>query len=106
MHEKRRGYGQCYLSGLSKVRTDIIVTLDGDKTYPITEIEKLLLYMENKHCDFVSGCRYPLVNKKAQSVINKVANSSISWLITVLFKINLKDSHRACWLLKRASWIK
>jgi glycosyltransferase involved in cell wall biosynthesis len=101
VHEKRKGYGQCYLTGLSKVRTDIVVTLDGDNTYPMAEIEKLLLYMENERCDFVSGCRYPLADKKAQPVIIQFANRSISWIIRALFKINLKDSQSGMMAFKR-----
>ena len=102
VYEKKRGYGQACLTGLSKINGDIIVIMDGDDTYPITEVKKVLLHMENEHCDFVTGSRYPLVNKKVQPIINKVANRSISWFIRVLFKINLIDSQSGMMAFKKS----
>src|SRR5437867_13251114 len=32
--EKRKGYGRAYKTGFREARGDIIVTLDGDGTYP------------------------------------------------------------------------
>jgi glycosyltransferase involved in cell wall biosynthesis len=32
--EKRRGYGRAYKTGMSQLTGDIIVTGDGDATYP------------------------------------------------------------------------
>ena len=101
IYERRRGYGWACLAGLSKANGDIIVILDGDDSYPITGIDKLLLYMENAGCDFVTGNRYPLVDKEAQPLINQFANQFMSLLAKVLFKINLKDSQSGMIVLKR-----
>lgn len=90
--EKKKGYGYAYQAGLAKAGGDIVVLLDGDNSYPLSEVEKLLLYLEKEHCDFVVGCRYPLINKNAQVFINKIANYFISWLIRTLFRVNIRDS--------------
>jgi glycosyltransferase involved in cell wall biosynthesis len=102
VHETRKGYGYAYLAGLLKVTGDIIALLDGDDSYPIAEIERLLLHMENEHCDFVSGRRYPLVNKKVQPRINKFANHIVSWLIRLFFRIPVKDSQSGMMVFKRS----
>lgn len=99
--EPKRGYGQAYLAGLPKVTGDIIVTLDGDGTYPMSEIEKLLSLIENEHCDFVTGRRYPLTDKNIQPFINRCANWFISMLIRILFHIKLMDSQSGMMAFKR-----
>lgn len=101
VHEKKIGYGQAYIAGLPKASGDIIVTLDGDNSYPLFELEKMLLHMEKRHYDFVNGCRYPLIHKNVQPFINKITNYFMSWLIRVLFKINLKDSQSGMMVLKK-----
>lgn len=102
VHEKRRGYGYAYQAGLPKTSGDIIVTLDGDASYPLFELEKMLSHMERGCYDFVSGCRYPLVHKNVQPVINEIANYLISWLTRVLFKINLIDSQSGMMVFKKS----
>ena len=99
--ESKKGYGHAYLAGLPQATKDIIVLLDGDGTYPMTEIEKLLLLIEKDHCDFVNGNRYPLCDKNAQPLVNQYANAAISKLIRMLFKIQLKDSQSGMMAFKR-----
>jgi len=102
IYEKKRGYGYAYQAGLPAAGGDIIVTLDGDCSYPVSEIEKMLLYMKTKSLDFVVGCRYPLVNKDVQPAINTAANYTISWLIRILFRINLVDSQSGMMVFKKS----
>lgn len=101
VYEKKRGYGQAYKSGLPRASGDIIITLDGDNSYPLFELEKMLSYMERGNYDFVVGCRYPLVHSNAQPLINKIANCLMSWLINILFRINLRDSQSGMMVFKR-----
>ena len=42
IHEKIRGYGRAYKTGLFQAQGDIIVTLDGDHSYPVDAISYLL----------------------------------------------------------------
>jgi hypothetical protein len=48
--------------------------------------------MFSQQKDFVIGCRYPLVYKGSQPVINIIANYFITLFISFLFHIDLKDS--------------
>ena len=99
--ETKRGYGQAYLAGLPKASGDIIITLDGDNSYRMDEIEKMLVFMEKNNYDFVTGCRFPLANRNIQPLINTLANHYISSLIRFLFRVKLSDSQSGMMLFKR-----
>lgn len=101
IHEKRQGYGWAYQAGLPKAAGDIIVIMDGDNGYPVSEIEKLLSFMEKGKFDFVYGCRYPLTNKSAQCLLNRIANYFMSWLIRILFGINVTDSQSGMMVFRK-----
>jgi glycosyltransferase involved in cell wall biosynthesis len=92
IREARRGYGQSYLSGFSEVKSDIIITMDGDNTYLISSIDKMLETMDRENYDFMFGCRYPLIDTNSQTFTYRAANMFISFIIRALFRINLIDS--------------
>jgi len=54
-HSKNRGYGAALKSGIGKAQGEYIIIIDGDGTYPVNEIPKLLKYVNNY--DMVSGMR-------------------------------------------------
>jgi len=54
-HPKNRGYGAALKSGIKKAQGEYILIIDGDGTYPVNEIPKLLKYVNNY--DMVSGMR-------------------------------------------------
>lgn len=101
IHEPTRGYGKAMLAGLAQAKSDIIVTIDGDDSYPVSQIEPLLSRMEHMKYDFIVGCRYPLTNNNAQPLLNLCSNYFVSALIRMLFKINLKDSQSGMMAFKR-----
>jgi len=101
IYESRKGYGQAYLAGLPKATKDIIALMDGDDTYSMADLEKLLSLMEKGNYDFVTGNRYPLADKKAQPISNQYANQLISMAIRILFNIKLKDSQSGMMVFKR-----
>ncbi|HUV12498.1 MAG TPA: glycosyltransferase family 2 protein, partial [Acidobacteriota bacterium] len=42
IHENVRGYGRAYKTGLLHARGDIIITLDGDHSYPVDALSYLI----------------------------------------------------------------
>lgn len=54
------GYGFAHMTGIAKATGDIIVGADGDGTYPLEELPKVIDRMLNEKLDFVSCNRYPL----------------------------------------------
>lgn len=99
--EKTRGYGRAILRGLSYASGDILVTIDGDGSYPVKILKEICTYMEKDGFDFISGCRFPLVDFKAMPFINIFSNYFVSWLVRFLFKINLRDSQSGMMLFKK-----
>jgi len=54
-HSKNRGYGAALKSGIGEAQGEYILIIDGDGTYPVNEIPKLLKYINDY--DMVSGMR-------------------------------------------------
>lgn len=100
--EEKKGYGKALLKGLRYVTGDIVVIIDGDGSYPAKVIESLCICMERDNFDFISGCRFPLVNLKAMPVINIFSNYCISWLVRFLFQINIRDSMSGMMIFRKS----
>lgn len=99
--EKTPGYGAAYKCGLAAATCDVIITMDGDGTYPPEEIAKLVDTMVDKRWDFLSASRFPLVDQKAMGMTNRIGN----WVLTVtamlLFFTPIRDSQSGMWVFKR-----
>lgn len=101
LKEKTRGYGAAYKCGFSNVSKDIIVTMDGDDTYPIHEVEQNIeLLLENNY-DFITCSRFPLINKSAMNFSNILGNKILTIVTKVLFGTSIKDSQSGMWVFKK-----
>jgi glycosyltransferase involved in cell wall biosynthesis len=98
--EKRRGYGAAYKAGLPAATGDVIVTLDGDGTYPSEQIPELVDYLEDKSLDFVSAARFPLQNPKAMNFSNKIGNLILTITMLILYGFPIKDSQSGMWVFR------
>jgi len=98
--EKRKGYGAAYKAGLPAVKGEITVTMDGDGTYPMEQIEECIDYLLDKGLDFVSASRFPLRNPKAMNFSNKVGNNLLTIASLLLFMRGIKDSQSGMWIYR------
>src|SRR3990172_8066136 len=57
--ELHRGYGRAYKKGFSIATGDIIVTLDGDHSYPVDALSYLLEAFFHCRVGFLSASRFP-----------------------------------------------
>src|SRR3989338_4269084 len=57
IEEKKRGYGAAYKRGLKNASNEIIVTMDGDNTYPLSEVKRLVKILVERNLDFISASR-------------------------------------------------
>ena len=100
--EKTPGYGAAYKAGLAAATGDVIITMDGDGTYPPEEIDRLVGEMVSRRLDFLSASRFPLVDKRAMNVTNVIGN----WVLTVtamlLYFVPIRDSQSGMWVFKRS----
>src|SRR5205807_3502366 len=60
IREDVRGYGRSYKRGFSFATGDIIVTLDGDHSYPPDAIPYLLEAFLHLEVDFLNAARFPV----------------------------------------------
>ena len=101
--EERQGYGHAYFKGLAEATGDIIVTMDGDGTYPPEEIPRLVELLLSEQLDFISACRFPLANPKNMDPVSKFGNWVLTWTTRILFGYGLRDSQSGMWVFFRSA---
>ncbi|MDP8011768.1 MAG: glycosyltransferase family 2 protein [Thermoplasmata archaeon] len=98
--EKRKGYGRAYKTGFKNVKGEIVVTLDGDNTYPPEVIDEYVDYLIKNDLDFISCERLTLLPKNSMSTAHKIGNFVLNIAFLSLFFIKLKDSQSGMWIFK------
>src|SRR5207302_5224288 len=83
--ELHRGYGKAYKSGFSRATGDIIVTLDGDHSYPVDALSYLLEAFMHCRVGFLSASRFSMLNDAAMTSKHKFGNRVLSLAMSVLF---------------------
>ena len=103
LHEKIRGYGRAYKTGLLEARGDVIVTLDGDHSYPVDAISYLLEVFLRSGVRFLSASRFPLRNPNAMSLKHRFGNKFLSFVMSCLYFRWIQDSQSGMWVFERDS---
>lgn len=98
--EKRKGYGFAYKAGLRAAGGDIIVTMDGDGTYPRTFIPVILDVMFEEGFDFIS-CDRTGHKDKPSNWLRLFGNDLLNLAISALFFFRIRDSQSGMWVFKR-----
>ena len=101
--EKVPGYGAAYKAGLRAASKDVIVTLDGDGTYPPEEIPRLVGELADHGWDFLSASRFPLADPRAMPFSNRVGNRVLTAATAILFLKPIRDSQSGMWVFKRGA---
>jgi len=103
--EQRKGYGRAYKTGFKHVNGDIVVTLDGDNTYPPEVIDNYVNYLISNGLDFISCERISLLPNDSMNMAHKIGNYVLNLAFLALFFKKLKDSQSGMWIF-RSSIIK
>ena len=98
IHETVRGYGRAYKTGLLHARGDIIVTLDGDHSYPVDSLSYLIESLLRSQVGFVSASRFPIQNPDAMALKNLLGNKCLSLIVSLLFFRRVRDSQSGMWI--------
>src|SRR5262245_61223844 len=101
--ERVPGYGAAYKAGLKAATGDVIVTLDGDGTYPPEEIPRLVDTLVDRGWDFLSASRFPLQDPRAMNFTNRIGNWVLTVAAAVLFGHAIRDSQSGMWVFRRAA---
>ncbi len=99
--EKRKGYGRAYKTGFSEAKGDIIVTLDGDLTYPQEMIPELVAYLHDNELDFLTCDRLSQMDTNAMSTSHRLGNWILKTGTNILFGLHLKDSQTGMWVFRK-----
>jgi hypothetical protein len=99
--EVNRGYGRAYKSGFSQATGDIIVTLDGDHSYPVDALSYLLEAFMHCRVGFLSASRLPTLTDTAMSSKHKIGNRILSFAMSLLFFRWVNDSQSGMWVFRR-----
>lgn len=102
--EFRKNFGQtaAMSAGIQHATGDVIVTLDGDHSYPVDAISYLLAAFEHLDCDFLNASRFPVRDRRAMSFKHKCGNWILSLTTSVLFFRWVRDSQSGMWVFRRS----
>ena len=101
IREDVRGYGRSYKKGFSMATGDIIVTLDGDHSYPPDAISYLIEAFLHLEADFLNASRFPVRDRRAMSLKHKFGNLILSLAMSLLFFRWVRDSQSGMWVFRR-----
>src|SRR5215469_7024423 len=74
IREDVRGYGRAYKRGFREATSDVIITLDGDHSYPVDALSYLIEAFLHLGVDFLNASRFPTRDPEAMSFRSKVGN--------------------------------
>lgn len=102
IREDVRGYGRAYKTGFASASGDIVITLDGDHSYPPDAISYLLEAFLHLEADFLNTSRFPVRDPKAMSFLNKIGNLILSLAMSILYFHWVRDSQSGMWVFRRS----
>jgi glycosyltransferase involved in cell wall biosynthesis len=101
VEEKIKGYGRAYKTGFKNATGDIIITMDGDGTYPPESIALLLYILFEEDVDFVSARRWRSKSLQRKSPIRIFGNIILSFTMAALYLCYVVDSQSGMWVFKK-----
>jgi len=102
IREDVRGYGRAYKRGFAAATGDLIVTLDGDHSYPVDALSYLLEAFRHFGVDFLNASRFPVRDRQAMSLKHHFGNLMLSLAMTILYFRWVRDSQSGMWVFRRS----
>jgi dolichol-phosphate hexosyltransferase len=102
VREEVRGYGRAYKRGFAAATGDLIVTLDGDHSYPADAISYLIEAFLHLEVDFLNASRFPVRDRHAMSFKHKFGNLVLSIAMSLLYFRWVRDSQSGMWVFRRS----
>jgi dolichol-phosphate hexosyltransferase len=89
--ERRRGYGRAYKTGFAAARGDVIATSDGDATYPVETVPRLVKKLLDERLDFLTGNRLAYLDRDAMTTEHRVGNFVLNAFVDLAYHRYLRD---------------
>jgi glycosyltransferase involved in cell wall biosynthesis len=102
IREDVRGYGRSYKRGFADATGDLIVTLDGDHSYPVDALSYLIEAFLHLNVDFLNASRFPVRDSRGMSFRNRIGNLILSLAMSILFLHWVRDSQSGMWVFRRS----
>ena len=102
IREEVRGYGRSYKRGFANAQGDLIITLDGDHSYPPDAISYLLEAFLHLEVDFLNASRFPVRDSHAMSMKHHLGNLILSLAMSILYFRWVRDSQSGMWVIRRS----
>jgi glycosyltransferase involved in cell wall biosynthesis len=102
IREPVRGYGRSYKRGFANAIGDLIITLDGDHSYPPDAISYLLEAFLHLDVDFLNASRFPVRDSRSMSFKHKFGNWVLSLAMSLLYFRWVRDSQSGMWVFRRS----
>jgi dolichol-phosphate hexosyltransferase len=102
IREDVRGYGRAYKRGFRDATGAIIITLDGDHSYPADALAYLLEAFLHLEVDFLNASRFPVRDRHAMSLKHKFGNLVLSFAMSLLYFRWVRDSQSGMWVFRRS----
>ena len=101
--EKRKGYGRAYKTGLPLATGDVIVTGDGDATYPFERIHLYIQQLIDEDLDFITTDRFAGLRRGSMSIKHFFGNLILNLTLRVLFFVKIRDSQSGMWVFRKSA---
>ena len=100
------GYGFAHMTGIKNATGDIIVGADGDATYPIEDLAKIIDHFLDEKLDFVSCNRYPLQDGTKIPFMLRMGVSILNAEVRLLYRLKVNDILSGMWVLRKDAYDK
>ena len=96
------GYGFAHMTGIKEATSDIIVGADGDATYPLEELDKVIDHFLDNKLDFVSCNRYPLHKGTKIPLPLRFGVWMLNKEVHLLYRLKFNDILSGMWVFKKS----
>jgi glycosyltransferase involved in cell wall biosynthesis len=107
--EPRPGYGRAYQTGFAAATGEVIATSDGDATYPVEEIPRLVRQLFDQSLDFITCDRLTLLDTNAMTREHRVGNWVLNFVLRIAYHRYVRqaggavvDSQSGMWVFRRS----
>jgi len=101
--EPKRGYGVALKAGVEHAKGDVVVMVDGDGTYEIKDINRLLEAACKENAELCLGARMNGLYDKSMDITNFLGNKAITFLFNMLYRQRLVDSQSGFRVIMRSA---
>ncbi|HZV11974.1 MAG TPA: glycosyltransferase family 2 protein, partial [Candidatus Kapabacteria bacterium] len=101
LREPRVGYGYALRTGIHAATNDIIVTMDGDGTYPIHCTRSLVNEMVSRNIDFISCTRMPRQDTGEKLWVRMFGVKVLNIFVRLLYNYPMRDCLSGMMIMRR-----